>query len=472
MKMLKYYFAVLLVVMAVGCSKDDDDSGNSDQKKIISFKIASVIPEAIGLIDEANKTITLSGVAADDVTALVPLIEVSDGAVVTPASGVARDFTSPVTYTVTAEDGSVETYTVTIASLAVITLSGTMSTNKTLIDRGPGIDYVIDGTYYLDGNALLTVNPGVTLAFTGIDGWIEVGTNAGLKMIGTAENPIVLTGPLNNPNKGAWGGVEYRSARADNQMEYVSVENAGSNDEYGAVTVADGARLSIRHCNITRSASNGLYNLGKITAFENNTIRLCDRAPIRIDAVDKVFPIDASLIAENTPETFVQIDYGYSDNLDVTLNEIDIPYFIREGIYVEKTLTIKAGVKLLFDDNTFLDVITSGKIIAEGTPEKKITFSHIDGEAGQWQGISIYTSFSNTFKDCVIEHGGSDSEAQNLYVNEGSMVSLTDCLIRNSSGYGVVIYSTSLVTASNVTFSGCAWGNVYNLETYAVSTTF
>ena len=46
-----------------------------------------------------------------DVSALVPTITLSMGASIDPVSGVATDFTQPVTYTVTAEDGSQTSYT-------------------------------------------------------------------------------------------------------------------------------------------------------------------------------------------------------------------------------------------------------------------------------------------------------------------------------------------------------------------------
>jgi hypothetical protein len=47
------------------------------------------------------------------VTNLVPAISVSPGASVSPASGTARDFSGPVIYTVTAEDGSIAVWNVT-----------------------------------------------------------------------------------------------------------------------------------------------------------------------------------------------------------------------------------------------------------------------------------------------------------------------------------------------------------------------
>ncbi len=49
-----------------------------------------------------------------DITALAPTITLPPGASVSPASGEKKDFTNPVTYTVTAEDGTKQTYTVTV----------------------------------------------------------------------------------------------------------------------------------------------------------------------------------------------------------------------------------------------------------------------------------------------------------------------------------------------------------------------
>jgi len=63
-----------------------------------------------------TKTVTFDNFPASiDITALIPTIEVSGGATVSPESGIKANFTTPVTYTVTAEDKmSTKVYTVTI----------------------------------------------------------------------------------------------------------------------------------------------------------------------------------------------------------------------------------------------------------------------------------------------------------------------------------------------------------------------
>lgn len=81
-----------------------------NEKSILSFVIEGVEGE----INENAKTVTLTMPEDTDVTQLVPTIEVSEGATVNPASGEAQDFTTPVTYTVTAQNGTTANYTVTV----------------------------------------------------------------------------------------------------------------------------------------------------------------------------------------------------------------------------------------------------------------------------------------------------------------------------------------------------------------------
>lgn len=86
----------------------------SDAKKLHSFRLEGLTPQAEGVVDEANHTVTLSVPSNTNVTALVPTITLSDRATVTPALGAAQDFTQPVTYTITAENGTVQAYVVTV----------------------------------------------------------------------------------------------------------------------------------------------------------------------------------------------------------------------------------------------------------------------------------------------------------------------------------------------------------------------
>ena len=95
----------------------------SSEAKILKFifdrNVAAVDSLVLGepVIDEESKTITFR--VADSTTTehlkqLVPTIEISEQATITPEDGVAQDFNEPVQYTVTAEDGTQAVYTVSV----------------------------------------------------------------------------------------------------------------------------------------------------------------------------------------------------------------------------------------------------------------------------------------------------------------------------------------------------------------------
>ena len=86
----------------------------SSDKRITSFKVGA----ATAAIDEAKKQISLDLPSGATITSVTPTIVIPTGATVSPASGVTQDFTNPVKYTVTAEDGRKAVYTVTVSVLS------------------------------------------------------------------------------------------------------------------------------------------------------------------------------------------------------------------------------------------------------------------------------------------------------------------------------------------------------------------
>lgn len=121
MKTLKFLFQFLIAVCFIlACSKDDD-GGNaptlSNEKQITSLQFladdnVALSDDVTGTINENTKTITATVPYGTNTGALIPEIGVSAGASFSP--GGAQDFTGSVTYTVTAEDGSTENYTVNV----------------------------------------------------------------------------------------------------------------------------------------------------------------------------------------------------------------------------------------------------------------------------------------------------------------------------------------------------------------------
>jgi len=107
----KLILGVLFFGLFVACSEEEK---LSSEASITAFEIESL--NLVGAI--SGTTITMSVPYGTDISNLSPTITVSEGATLTPASGLARDFTSTVGYTVTAEDGkTTSSYSVTISTL-------------------------------------------------------------------------------------------------------------------------------------------------------------------------------------------------------------------------------------------------------------------------------------------------------------------------------------------------------------------
>ena len=132
---------VYTVTAADGSTKDFTVSATvlvSDENEMISFSFENLNPVVNAIITDTNVEITVP--SGTDITTLTPTIAVSELATVSPASGVIQDFTSPVVYTVTAEDGSVQEYTVTVA----IVLSDAREVISFSFD---GLDPVVEATF-------------------------------------------------------------------------------------------------------------------------------------------------------------------------------------------------------------------------------------------------------------------------------------------------------------------------------------
>lgn len=90
----------------------------SSNKAIIYFNLEGLNPTVKGIVNPVEHTINLEVPAGTNVTALVPTITLSPFATVSPASGVAQNFTNPVNYTVTAQDGTQQIWVVSVTFAA------------------------------------------------------------------------------------------------------------------------------------------------------------------------------------------------------------------------------------------------------------------------------------------------------------------------------------------------------------------
>jgi hypothetical protein len=141
-KRLGIIVLILTVVSALifitACPTDPSETAT----EILSFVFAAADNDAI----DADVTATIDGADISvsvpndtDITGLVPTITISDGASVSPASGTAQDFSSPVTYTVTAADGETTAeYTVTVGVAGPEDTTAPSDVSLTVTQAGAG----------------------------------------------------------------------------------------------------------------------------------------------------------------------------------------------------------------------------------------------------------------------------------------------------------------------------------------------
>jgi hypothetical protein len=134
------FILIAITALALAGCAGTTDPVQSGEKKLLSFEVAVAGEYKPGAIDEALHTVSLTLPAGTNVTALSPVIAVSEKAAVSPASGVMQDFSNPVTYTVTAENGSAQPYTVTVLAAANKTALNAAITAATAAKSGVLVD--------------------------------------------------------------------------------------------------------------------------------------------------------------------------------------------------------------------------------------------------------------------------------------------------------------------------------------------
>ncbi len=110
-KILFLLTAISFILYA--CKETITVAPKSADKQILTFKINNVTEES-NTVDQTSRNIRIVVAPKTDRKALIPSITVSAKATISPATGIAQDFTNPVKYTVTAEDGTSQIYTVVV----------------------------------------------------------------------------------------------------------------------------------------------------------------------------------------------------------------------------------------------------------------------------------------------------------------------------------------------------------------------
>jgi len=349
---MKRFFTMKTMAVIVACftlfAVFSSCQKKSDEKQITDFRFK--VPFAIGVIDENAKTVTVNVPEDTDVTALVPAITVSASATVNPASGVAQDFTNPVNYTVTAEDGTTAVYKVTVTGGSggekkPQQLYSPITKDTVLEDLGLEYDYFFDeGTTLLkiDNNAILTIKPGVTIKFMQTGGGISIQSGCKIVAEGTEEKPIEFIG--NSTAIGSWAYINIASNK-DNSFKYCNFIGGGSVWNYGVVNnITADSKVFMENCHINGSKGAGFY-----TEASTNT------STIKETIIEKCEGGHYSGIYMNTESATLSLtNVTIKDNKDYGINFNKAGTITHEGVNGKFSNNLKGNVRL-----------ANGEILAE-----------------------------------------------------------------------------------------------------------
>lgn len=344
--------------------------------------------------------------------------------------------------------------------------------------------YVLGTDLYINSatGAELTLMPGVELQLmpnAGIYVGYHSSTFGTLIAEGTENEHITISSAAPEAARapGDWDFIGfYQGAGTGSSISYCDISfGGGYGSGYGMIYLYN-SEVSIVHSTIAGSQVQGiaLEDAASFSEFTGNVLNDHGEAAIEIYG-NYVHTLGLGNTFSSGSSILVKGDV--MEQTDVTWLKQDVPYIIDGSLYIQSPggakLTIEPGTILQFTNTSGMYIAynsgTYGTLVADGTPEDKITFtsdSPSGSEApGDWYGIWCYNGAGagTLFDNCILSYGGgygSNSGNLILYSQTAGVPVITDCEISNSASWGIYQASGTSPTLSGNTFNNNALGNI------------
>ncbi len=352
-----------------------------------------------------------------------------------------------------------------LATVSATQVCGPLSTDTTwTLASSPYDVCALTGVTVLAG-AILTIQPGVTVQFEAgnADHLTVIG---GLVALGTAAQPIVLTGVLTA--QGSWAGLLVDGSTAtpaSASLDYVTISDGGTSGSTGAGFSADHASVTINHSAINNSAGYGLYGTQN-TQFTVQNVSFDSNAH---DAVGLGSAVNdllmTGLTATNNNANAIHI---LGPNVAVAGNRRwanpGIPYLVdaNVGNQVGDVLTIDPGTTLEFTSNGVFNI--AGQFNALGTASQPILMTGVTQAPGAWRGLKIIGGTTKALAQLdyvTLEDAGAFS-VSSVEVQNGNLI-VHDSIIRNSVNDGIRIDNNAGASILNSQVTGNGQYGIRNL---------
>ncbi len=330
-----------------------------------------------------------------------------------------------------------------------------------LENSGAAVDYIINCSPDVTGD--IEIEPGTVIAF-GPDASLRFTTGT-LKAVGTDENPIIFRGE--EQVSGFWAGIEMNSNSNDNQLSNVIIRHAGSSrvsccEDPASLSLRAG-RVSISDLTVEKGASTGILIFSdiRIGSFSRVKVTTHESYPLALSA-NQLGIIDGknSDFSGNT----IDLAYVYIHDITkaLTIQKINIPYYINNTWNFHAEVDIDAGTQFVFTNSGSIYVADNGSLAINGQSSDPVIFKGEIDEPGSWKGIHYGPTVSskNSIKSTRITGAGLSrvvccGPAASLSV-EG-VISISDLTVENGAGIGINFYGNAqLKNFNNVTVTSHA----------------
>lgn len=352
---------------------------------------------------------------------------------------------------------------------------GAVTTDRTLSKACS--PYTIKKDIDVNGNATLTIEPGVTLRFDPELNIAIAYSSAGkLVAVGTAAEPILFTSSATTPGAGDWAGVQlWSSTMNGTTLKYAKFDYCGSNGDACLLgTGTKPGRVTVDHVTFAHvgPGADAIWQKDKDSNFTITSCTFNDipTTPTQQYAISVYAPSFAGIDSTNVFNggAIVQLMGGIVAT-NSTWKNIGTTVAVTADVNVEGTatpvLTIAAGSVYKFAGGIELSVGYGdpGALTVAGTAAAPITLTSLAGTpvAGDWLGIRLWNSGTATIKNATISYAGSDKGAIDVVSNTNKL-DIQNSQIVSSASYGIRIpcNSTATVTNTGNTFTACADGDV------------
>jgi hypothetical protein len=327
----------------------------------------------------------------------------------------------------------------------------------------------------------VTIEPGTNILMGAGAGIIV--RNGHLHAVGTTDTPITIDSAAPDQK---WPGISFSGTATtilSSTLRYMSINNGGGSDataDTGAIDIyasdgTAGATPVIDHVTITNSGSYGIYvNLTEaamVPVLSNLTISGSARAPLMLyvaamDGLGRNNTLNGN--AEDVVEVRAGTVRGGRVYYDQTWRQQPVPYKVVSDFGVvtlsnrenqQPVVMIEPGTTVTLAEGAGFWV-QSGGLIAEGTPTRPITFTHVSETSPPWVSLHFEGgSTKSSLAHVAVMHSGSEDGA--IQVDDSSL-DIEHATVSFNAGPGINV-SDGFVQVVNSTLENNRVGALFTV---------